>query len=195
MCNHDTGRTIGIISARSDPAKAKFAEGVLNMYPGSVFTYYGEEIGMVGSSNDPNKRIAMNWSETERTNPPPGADKLEYPYPGVYEQQANEDSLLNYCRSINELKHTYPVIMQGRTEELVTAESYCALRRYTDSDECVIVINFDPESSASFDIPGSFTLAGELKTSGDGAAADVFNAVTSITVPPYGIAILLPQEG
>ena len=43
------------------------------MMGGNVFTYYGEEIGMVGSSNDPNKRIAMNWSETERTNPPPGA--------------------------------------------------------------------------------------------------------------------------
>ncbi|MBQ3669704.1 MAG: hypothetical protein II920_10825 [Clostridia bacterium] len=150
LCNHDTGRTIGLLSARSNPEKAKFAEGVLNMYPGSVFTYYGEEIGMVGSTNDPNKRIAMNWSEDERTSPPPGATTFEYPYPGVYEQLEDEASLLMYCRQINFVKHNFPVIMKGRTETLVTGETYCAIRRFTDNEECVIAINFDSENPVSF---------------------------------------------
>ena len=190
LCNHDTGRTIGLISARSDPAKAKFAEGILNMYPGNVFTYYGEEIGMVGSTNDPNKRIAMNWSEEERTTQPPGSNKYEYPYPGVYEQMAEEDSLLNYCRKINAVKHAFPVLARGRSEELLTAETYCALRRFTEEDECVILINFDAENTALFDLPGSYTLAAELETGSDSATADAFNGATAIALPPYGIAIL-----
>lgn len=193
LCNHDTGRTVGLISARSNPEKAKFAEGILNMYPGSVFTYYGEEIGMVGSSNDPNKRIAMNWSETERTLPPPGANTFEYPYPGVYEQKEDELSLLNYCRAINALKHAFPVIMQGRTEALLTGDSYCALKRFTQDDECVIAINFDEENAAIFDLPGSYTLAGQLNVASDEASADSFGAVTSVTLPAYGIAILSPK--
>ena len=192
LCNHDTGRTVGLISARSNPEKAKFAEGILNMYPGSVFTYYGEEIGMVGSSNDPNKRIAMNWSESERTSPPPGATTFEYPYPGVYEQMEDENSLLNYCRSINLLKAEYPVIMQGRTEELLTGDTYCAIRRFTETDECAILINFSADEYAIFDLEGEYSLAAQLTVSEDSGTAYAQNGVTSVTLPPYGILILLP---
>ena len=194
LCNHDTGRSIGLLSARSDPAKAKFAEGILNMYPGSVFTYYGEEIGMTGSSNDPNKRIAMNWSEDERTSPPPGATTFEYPYPGVYEQQADEASLLAYCREINHIKHLCPVLMEGRSEEVLTGERHCVLKRFNGEEYCLIAINFDAENTVTFDVPGSFTLLDELETGSDRAAADVFNDVTSLTLPPYGIAILSEKK-
>ena len=194
LCNHDTGRTVGLISARSYPEKAKFAEGILNMYPGSVFTYYGEEIGMVGSSNDPNKRIAMNWSEGERTSPPPGATTFEYPYPGVYEQMEDESSLLNYCREINRIKHENPVIMQGRTVDGNAEGSLCVLRRESETDACVIAINFDPYEAVSFDCPGSLAFKDELSATGEKAAVvqDVEASVTHVTLPAYGIVILKP---
>ena len=59
----------------------------------------------------------------------------------------------------------------------------------------MIAINFDDLEYAVFDLPGSYTLAAELKVSEEGATADAFEGATAVTLPPYGIAILLPQQG
>ena len=81
--NHDTGRAVGSLQGRKNLQIVKFAEGVLNMMQGNVFTYYGEEIGMVGSGNDPNKRLAMYWNDGDMTEQPPGITAEEYAYPSV----------------------------------------------------------------------------------------------------------------
>ena len=86
--NHDTGRTVGF-TGRNDPDKTKMAFGLLALMRGDLFLYYGQEIGMVGSGEDPNKRIGMLWtSEAETTLPPPGTTKVEYAYPSVAEQES-----------------------------------------------------------------------------------------------------------
>ena len=194
LCNHDTGRSVGLLQARSDPAKAKFGEGILNMFPGSVFTYYGEEIGMVGSGADPNKRIGMYWADGEITLPPPGATRTDYAYPGVYAQQADEASLLNYCKALNHLKAAYPVIMTGRSEALYVDGALLAMRRFDNDSECVIAINFDAESEGRIALPGSYALGGSLLTGSDPVALDAGESETNIDLPPYSIAILLNQD-
>ena len=192
--NHDTGRTVGLLQARSDPDKAKFAEGILNMFPGSVFTYYGEEIGMVGSGVDPNKRIGMYWADGEITTPPPGATRTEYAYPGVYEQMEDENSLLSYCRRINLLKAANPVVMQGRTEAVQVEKTCCVLRRFTEDDECLIAINFDRENPASVSLTGAYTLASELEIAQESASVETADGTSLLTLPPYGIALLRNAE-
>ncbi|MBR4236628.1 MAG: alpha-amylase [Clostridia bacterium] len=192
LCNHDTGRAIGLLQARSNPAKAKFGEALLNLFPGYTFTYYGDEIGMAGSGADPNKRIGMYWTDGEVTLPPPGADQLDYPYPCVYEQIANEDSLLNYCRAINLLKAEFPVISAGRTRELLTEKAYCVFERFTNDASVVIAINFSSSGIAQAMLCGEYALAGELETGSEAVAVSVIDGTTGITLPPYAVAVLVP---
>ncbi|MCR4622766.1 MAG: alpha-amylase [Clostridiales bacterium] len=189
--NHDTARILGILNASSDPALLKFAHGIINMFPGSVFTYYGDEIGMSGSGNDPNKRIAMNWSEEERTIDPPGVTRARYSYPGVYEQMQDENSPLNYFRQINALKKAYPVIMTGRSQEVFLADKSCVIQRALGDDTLYIAINFDPAKTAEIPLEGNYTLAGTLLANGGEVTLE---SDGRLTMPPYGIALLSGQK-
>lgn len=129
LSNHDTGRTIPALQARTNPAKAKFAEGVLNMLRGNVFTYYGEEIGMVGSGDDPNKRLPMYWNDQDMTDLAPGVTKVEYAYPCADDQLADEDSLLHYCRKVNHIRLAEPAIARGENAYVSTDDWTCVMSR------------------------------------------------------------------
>lgn len=191
LCNHDTGRTVAALQARTDLGKLKFAYALLNMMGGNTFTYYGEEIGMAGSGNDPNKRIAMYWNDDDMTQNPPGVTKAEYPYPCVEEQQADPDSLLNFIRAINALKKEFPEIARG-AHTTVSAEKFlCLLRRDWQGESISIAINFSPTEILTMALPeeaiGTKVL-GELDAAGGTCQMDAESA--SLSMPPYSVAIL-----
>ena len=188
--NHDTGRTVGF-TGRSNPDKTKMAGGLLCLMRGAVFLYYGQEIGMVGSGEDPNKRIGMLWTnEAETTLPPPGTTRVEYAYPSVAVQEADPASLLNYYRAALSLRARFPAIARGTSEVLpCEQEELCLIRRSWEGEELLLAVN--PSSSAlSFSpaacAPGFDTLAASLCTAPD-------NEViweTELHMPPYSIAVL-----
>ncbi|MBQ6672174.1 MAG: hypothetical protein IJM73_03010, partial [Spirochaetales bacterium] len=62
LSNHDTAR-IASFTGRSQTDKIKMSQGILSLMSGSLFVYYGEEIGMISTSDgaDTYKRIAMKW--------------------------------------------------------------------------------------------------------------------------------------
>ena len=166
--NHDTGRTVGF-TGRSDPDKTKMAFGLLSLMRGDLFLYYGQEIGMVGSGEDPNKRIGMLWtSEEETTLPPPGATSVEYAYPSVEQQEGDPASILNYYRAALALRRQFPVSARGRSEVLpCEQEEICLIRRTDEGEDVLLVVNpsaapvqLDPEQFA----PGFGTLAASLCT-------------------------------
>ena len=186
--NHDTGRAIGSLQARQLPERAKFAEGALNMMGGAVFTYYGEEIGMVGAGDDPNKRLAMYWNDGDMTAQPPGVTKIEYAYPSADAQRTDENSLLMYCRALNHLKLAYPAIVRGETE-FVSCDSYVlVMKRTWEGEALYIAMSFDAKAERSVQAgwEGAQLLdqlnacPGECALAQDG----------TLTLAPYGIAIL-----
>ena len=91
LSNHDNGkgRVAGQVGREAD--KIKFAYGLLSMFSGNTFTYYGDEIGMtaVNPQSDPDLRIGMLWDDIENvTTPPFGAsEKSEYLFGSVKSQQ------------------------------------------------------------------------------------------------------------
>ena len=187
LSNHDTGRTIGSLQARQAPEKAKFAEGLLSMLGGNAFTYYGEEIGMVGAGDDPNKRLPMYWNDTDMTALPPGVTKVEYAYPCADAQLEDPASLLNYCRAVNLARLKTPAIARGKHETVFSDELTCLLRRTLGEDACYIAINCSSKAPQTITLPeAGLSIVSDLETGTEAAAL----SGTELTLPPYAIVIL-----
>lgn len=191
LCNHDTGRTIGLLQARKLPERAKFAQGVLGMMPGNVFTYYGDEIGMVGAGDDPNKRLAMYWNDGDMTQQPPGVTSLEYAYPCADDQLTDPDSLLNYCRAVNHARLATPLIARGENTTLYYDKNVVLMQRTLDGERCFIAMNFSRSDAQTVEIAATgLTLVTDLEVADDQATLAEADGMTAVTLPPYGIAVL-----
>ncbi len=189
--NHDTGRTVGF-TGRSDPDKTKMAFGLLATMRGGIFVYYGQEIGMAGSGEDPNKRVGMLWTDaSEVTLPPPGATNLEYSCASVRDQEDDPASLLSYYRQAMTLRHSFPVISSGESRVLSCAdERVCLILRSCEDEEVLLIIN--PSASPVRLVPADSgerftTLAAFLCTDPD---ASVFYRQGTLRMPPRSIAVL-----
>lgn len=187
LCNHDTGRTVGLLQARQLPERAKFGQGVLGMMPGNVFTYYGDEIGMVGAGDDPNKRLAMYWNDGDMTTQPPGVTKLEYAYPCVDEQLADPGSLLNYCKAVNHARLATPLIARGENSFLFYDKNVVLMKRELDGECCYIAMNFSKSAAQTVELPDAgLYIVSDLEC-GDSAA--VLESA-KLTLPPYAIVVV-----
>ena len=191
LCNHDTGRSIGLLQARKLPERVKFAQGVLGMMPGNVFTYYGDEIGMVGAGDDPNKRLAMYWNDGDMTQQPPGVTSLEYAYPGVDEQIADANSLLNYCKAVNHARLKSPLIARGENTTLYSDKNVVLMQREMNGECCYIAMNFSKSAAQTVEIPatGLAIVSDLVAIEGNTTLAEA-DGVTTVTIPPYGIAVI-----
>lgn len=187
--NHDTARAIGFLG-RSNSEKQKMGAALLAMMRGGVFVYYGQEIGMAGSGEDPNKRIGMLWStEEETTTPPPGATKTEYPFPSVEEQQADENSLLNFYRSAMQLRNRFPEIARGNSELLDSSSGDICLilRTWQDSSVLIAVNPSGNDHDISADVLGQYSsLSGQLTC---GAESPEMQSGT-LHLPAWSLAVL-----
>ncbi len=194
LANHDVGRVAGFV-ARNE-SKTKLA-GAMNLFmSGSVFIYYGEEIGMVGSGNDPSKRAPMYWNAARNngtTNPPPDCTlPEEYPFGSLEEQQADDGSVYNYYRQAVAIRQALPVISHGRTtaETALNVGCISAFRKTWNEDSCIILMNISPEA-AQVDLSAYADWHLAAKLSADGAP--VVLSGTTLDLPAFGTAVLLPN--
>lgn len=185
LCNHDTGRAAGFHGR--DVRRIKFAYGLLSLYSGNTFTYYGDEIGILGSANDPDKRVGMRWAEDTKAIFPPGVTSRDeskfYIYESVEEQLKDDDSILNYYKLCNNARNAIPALMRGTAERLESTNENVLVFKKTYKDETItIAVNFSKEEST---IEGDY---GQLKQS-----LCVEDSVSvrgsKITLPTFSIAI------
>ena len=189
LSNHDVGRILGF--AQRDENKVKLA-GTMNIFmSGSVFIYYGEELGMAGSGNDPSKRVAMYWNEESLTQLPPDAEAQEHPFGSLESQQEVDGSIYNYYRQAIAIRNALPVISHGRTtaETALNVGCVSAIRKTWGEESCIILMNISPEA-ATVDLTAyaDHHLAATLSADGNEAALenDILN------LPAYGVAVLIP---
>lgn len=190
--NHDVNRITGAIG-RSETAKTKMAYGMAAMMNGCMYTYYGTEIGMVGSGKDENKRIAMLWDSDNTAGMcknPAGATQSEYAYPGVKQQQSDKNSLLNYHKAINLLRNKYPAIARGTMEFLddCSDDHVLAVKKTWNDQTVYIVVNLHEENTANVNMESYSGLKLADSVSATEGKTELKNQV--LVLPAYTIAIL-----
>ena len=195
LSNHDVGRIAGF--ANRDENKTKLAGAMNILMSGSCFIYYGEELGMPGSGNDPSKRAPMLWNEARNdgtTNPPPECQlPEEYPL-GSLELQKNDDSsVYSYYRQVIALRNALPVISHGRTtcETELNVGCVSAQRKTWNEETCIILMNID-EQGAEVNLSGytDWETVRCLSANGEDFLRDP--AANTLYIPAYGIAVLQP---
>ncbi len=194
LSNHDVGRIAGFVA--EDPLKTKLA-GAMNLFmSGSAFIYYGEEIGMTGSGNDPSKRAPMFWNAERNggtTNAPPECALPEaYPFPSLAEQQGDGNSIYNYYRQAIAIRKALPVISHGITTAEAALNRGCisAQKKTWNDQTCIILMNID-ENAATVDLSAyaDWHLAASL--SADGSAITLKDG--TLQLGAFAAAILLPN--
>ena len=193
LSNHDVGRIAGFCGG--DEGKIKLAAAMNLFMSGSAFVYYGEEIGMTGSGNDPSKRAPMYWNATRdsgTTQPPPECVLPEsYPFAPAEEQRTEDGSIYNYYRQLIAIRNALPAISHGRTtvETALNRGSVSAFRKTWGEESCIILLNVSPEGS-TVTLTGyeNWTVAAALSADG----SPITREDITLTLPPYGAAVLVP---
>ena len=193
LSNHDVGRIAGFVNRDEDRIKVA---GAMNVFmSGSCFIYYGEELGMLGSGNDPSKRAPMLWNEARdngTTNPPPECElPEEYPLGSLQVQQGDDYSVYNYYRQAIAIRNALPVISHGRTtcETALNVGCVSAQRKTWNDESCIILMNIDTVD-AQVDLSGyaDWSVAATLTVNENSVTVDG----TNLTIPAYGVVVLIP---
>ena len=195
LSNHDVGRIASFCGR--DEYKTKLAGAMNLMMSGSAFIYYGEEIGMLGGTNDPSKRAPMYWNtarDNGTTNPPPECELPEsYPFGSLEEQLYDDNSVYNYYRQAIAIRKALPVISHGvpSVEAALNAGCVSAHRKTWNGQECIIVMNVNTEA-AQVDLSGyaDWTLAASLSANGEPIALEE----AALDLPAFGLAVLIPAN-
>ena len=194
LSNHDVGRIASFCNR--DEYKTKLAGAMNLMMSGSAFIYYGEEIGMLGGTNDPSKRAPMYWNaarDNGTTNPPPECELPEsYPFGSLEEQLFDDASIYNYYRQLIAIRKALPVISHGDTtmEKALNAGCISAQRKTWGEESCIIVMNVNTEA-AQVDLSGyaDWTLTASVSANGESITMEG----TTLNLPAFGLAVLLPD--
>lgn len=191
--NHDTVRIANYLGY-NNPTNIKMAFGLLAMLNGSIFIYYGDEIGMVGIGNDPNKRVGMYWdSKVTITSAPPGATAADYPFGSVESQEADANSILSYYKQALALRNAYPSIARGTPEVIGQDDvNVCVIRKTYGDETILIVINLNIDSTSialDKEVYEVLSFGGELTVWGNSVFSES-DAFYTLSIPAYSIAIL-----
>lgn len=195
LSNHDVGRIAGFCGYND--SKTKLA-GAMNLFmSGSAFIYYGEEIGMVGSGNDPSKRAPFVWNDARdngTTNLPPECVlPEEYPFGSLEFQKYDDCSVYNYYRQAIAIRNAIPAIARGDTtcETGLNVGCISAFRKTWENEQCIILMNIDT-ADAQVDLTdySDWSLAASLSTDGNPVTMNG----TTLEMPAFGVAVLVPTN-
>ena len=194
--NHDMPR----YTSTGNIKRSKFQYALLQMLNGSTFTYYGDEVGMVGtntgSSPDQDVRIPIKWGEDKGDcKPPVGTSKTNYVYKDVKTQMNDKSSIYNYYKKVLLIRNQNPEISRGSPSLLLQDRDnkILAIKKTYQNSEIGIIFNFSPTNDLTFDISEyNFTkVVGQITDNEDYENKYIGQIDDKIIkLPPYSIVIL-----
>lgn len=115
LTNHDQDRVYTQLA--NDTSKMKLAAAQYLTLPGVPFIYYGEEIGMIGSGADENKRKPMQWSAGTNagfsTHIPWQSLGANYTTNNIQILQANPNSIWNHYQKLIHARKENEALRKG----------------------------------------------------------------------------------
>jgi hypothetical protein len=144
LTNHDQDRVFSVLNG--DIPKMKLAASLYLTLPGVPFLYYGEELGMMGTGNDLNKRRPMQWSGGSHAGfsnvNPWTAPGTNYTTNNVETMDTDPGSLLEHYRQLIEIRNDHEVLRRGQTLIMDDNEADAfSFARVLDDEAMVVVAN------------------------------------------------------
>ena len=148
-----------------------------------------------GEANDPSYRAPMYWNAERNdgtTDLPPGCTlPEEYPFGSLAEQKNDDAGVYNYYRQAIAIRNALPVISHGvpTAEAALNKGCVSACRKNWNGEECIILMNIAPDAAAvDLSDYSDWAVAASLSVDGNPVTADS----AALTLPAYGVAVLLP---
>ena len=194
--NHDTFR----FTSTSKPDRSKFQYACLQMLGGTTFTYYGDEVGMIGSNSgdlpDENVRIPLKWGESGNKGDCKnlsGATVHKYVYPNISEQMKDNNSILNYYKQVLRVRNQNPEIARGKVslvEKNVQDSKLLFVSKEYNNSKIGIIFNFDPVNELNVDYKkhGFNEVVGQIRV--DTEKYIEIQRDGAITMPAYSIVVV-----
>jgi glycosidase len=187
LTNHDMNRLYTQLGR--DAGRNGLAAAVLLTLPGVPFLYYGEEVGLVGSGPDEDKRRPMQWTPgsgggfTTGTPWRPLGDNVATN--NVQTMAAVPGSLWNTYRRLVHVRAASMALRRGTYQQLATvSSSVYGFLRYHEQESVVVVHNFAAAASP----PPQLALAASRLAPGVYTAENLLTgaALTGVTVEADG---------
>ena len=192
--NHDMPR----YTFTSNLNKNKFIFGLLAMMNGTIFSYYGDEVGLVGSNKAPNPdqnvRQPIKWGDFTQPDctPVSGITSLQYPYGTVQEQIDDKNSILNYYSKALLIRNQNPEIARGTIKQikLDKANELLVISKTYNGKTIGIVYNFSSTNTLTMKCStyGFNAVVGQIVANANHYVGEAKDG--SINIPPYSIVIL-----
>lgn len=153
LTNHDQNRVFDDLGG-SIP-KMKAAAAIYLTLPGIPFIYYGEEIGMSGTGDDPSKRRPMQWTAGTHAGfsnaTPWEAINNNYATYNVATEQTDSNSILNWYKKLISIRHEEVALRRG--DYFAAAEAptqvFSFIRTY-ESDTDIVLVNTGNQTYTDF---------------------------------------------
>ena len=201
LSNHDQSRIGNSLSSKGLDYE-KFAAAVYMLFPGNSFTYYGEEIGMLGPSTtgDAYFRTPMVFDSEnmQKIRVESIGDSFEAPpHGGVKQQLADKDSLLNFYRRIIRAKLQNPEIARAKDAKAVDLgdDAVGAFIAEHDGKQAMVVHNFDAEEQKQVELTDEMLKSPEIAADFTTGEAKIELKDGKLTLPPHSSVILRAKEG
>ena len=94
---------------------------------------------------------------------------------------------------MNAARLEHPAIADGENSFLLAEGNLCLMRRETAGESCLIAVNFSAKEPGRIEV-GPCAIAADLETGAEGASLEKADGTTWLSLPPYGIAVLLPGD-
>jgi glycosidase len=189
LSNHDS--FAGLRAAdqlANNLAQMELAAGTYLLLPGTPFIYYGEEIGMDGSSafgGDAGLRTPMSWT-ADTTN---AGFSTSAPYRGLSGNVATHNvavelddpnSLYTFYKAMLALRNGRPSIAAGSYEASASAGSVLSFQRASGAERTLVVINYGAAATpvALASLPANATLTALYPSDGSTATVDASGAAS-----------------
>lgn len=163
LSNHDQGRSAAYFFNSLE--KTKFMANVYLLLPGTPFVYYGEELGMLGSGKDENKRLGFVWDSEDTSKncySPSGADYTKKIDAGLSQQMNDSNSLYSHYKKVIALRNQHSSLANGAVSYVDSGNDAVYMVVSENEEERILTVHNFSENEVSVAVSEFSNISGSI---------------------------------